>query len=134
MPEAHRKGQRPIVGRVIGRQGNTFLLESDRNGGLYHITDPLYTYKEVAAELGLHASTIRRFVSNGLISCRRLGTRVRFTRADIDEYIEGSKVAAAPMEMEAKAAVAVVTSFAGDPLRPLVEKGKQCRVRGVPGR
>ena len=96
MAEARRKGERPIRGRIIGRDGDTFLLESWRNGGTYHVVNPLYTYGEVAAELGLHVGTVRRAVRDGDMPCRRFGRSVRFTRDDIDEYIDRSKCTAAP--------------------------------------
>lgn len=42
-----------------------------------------YTYAEAATVLRVGESTLRRWVSTGLVSCHRVGRLVRFTEGDL---------------------------------------------------
>jgi excisionase family DNA binding protein len=55
-------------------------------------TDRLaYTAHEVADLLGVSFSTIRRATADGVLPYRRLGRLVRYTRADIDAYLDSHR-------------------------------------------
>jgi excisionase family DNA binding protein len=42
-----------------------------------------YTRKETARELNITLPTLNKYVKNGLISCRKIGARVLFSKDDI---------------------------------------------------
>ena len=46
-----------------------------------------YTYKEAAAALGVCEKTLKRAVATQKISFCRIGTAVRFTKEQLDEYL-----------------------------------------------
>lgn len=50
-----------------------------------------YTSKEVASLLGVSINTIRRATDEGLLPCRRLGRLVRYTREDIQAYLDAHR-------------------------------------------
>jgi len=52
----------------------------------------LMTTDEAAEFLALSARQVRRLVAERRIAFRRLGTRVRFSLDDLNEYIEASRV------------------------------------------
>jgi excisionase family DNA binding protein len=47
-----------------------------------------YTYAEAAKKLRVAETTLRRWVSQGRISCHRLGRLVRFTDDDLDSALK----------------------------------------------
>lgn len=51
-----------------------------------------YTYAEAAAALRVAESTLRRWVSKGLVPCHRAGRLVRFTEADLTAALAPSPV------------------------------------------
>lgn len=63
------------------------------------MTSPLLDYTEAAAYLRVSHATVKKLVARGRITHVKLGTRVFFTRGDLDGFIESSRV-----EAEAKAA------------------------------
>jgi excisionase family DNA binding protein len=54
------------------------------------VIEKQYTYSEAAAILRVAESTLRRWVSKGLVPCHRLGRLVRFTDADLTEAMHPS--------------------------------------------
>jgi excisionase family DNA binding protein len=54
--------------------------------------EPLLSIPEVAAILGISEHTLRGHVARGKISHRRIGGMIRFTEADLSEFVEGAKV------------------------------------------
>ncbi len=57
--------------------------------------DNQYTYAEAARTLRVAESTLRRWVSKGLVPCHRVGRLVRFTEADLTAAVKPSPVIAA---------------------------------------
>ena len=51
-----------------------------------------YTYAEAAVILRVAESTLRRWVSKGLVPCHRAGRLVRFTEADLTAALKPSPV------------------------------------------
>jgi len=49
---------------------------------------------QTAKELHLCETTVRRLARRGLISYRKLGRGVFFTKSDIEEFLEKSKIPA----------------------------------------
>jgi excisionase family DNA binding protein len=49
----------------------------------------LYTKKEAARLLSVHENTIYRAMVSGNLKCRRIGTAIRFTLEDLEQYIGG---------------------------------------------
>ena len=47
-----------------------------------------YTADQVAEMLNLSTITIRRATTAGLMPCRRIGRAVRYTRSDIDAFLD----------------------------------------------
>jgi excisionase family DNA binding protein len=70
----------------------------------------LYNITGAAHVLGVSARTVERAMSTGELKCRRIGSRVRFAREDLEQYAGGA--------LEADAEKAAV---------PLAERG-----RGIP--
>ncbi|WP_157408323.1 helix-turn-helix domain-containing protein [Actinoplanes sp. N902-109] len=52
-----------------------------------------YTYAEAAIVLRVAESTLRRWVSRGLVPCHRAGRLVRFTEADLTAALKPSSAA-----------------------------------------
>ena len=59
-----------------------------------HVKLPTLDVHAVAALLNVSTRTVWRWVKERSISYRRLGHRVRFTEADIDEFVRRSHVKA----------------------------------------
>jgi excisionase family DNA binding protein len=55
------------------------------------LMEALIDVNEAARLLGLSAHTVRSFVSTGKIAHRRLGGAIRFTRGDVEEFVEAAK-------------------------------------------
>ena len=51
-----------------------------------------YTRKETAKELNISLPTLTKYVKNDLIKCKRIGSRILFTREDIDNAIVNRKI------------------------------------------
>lgn len=51
-----------------------------------------YTYKEAAAALGVCEKTLKRAVATQSISFCRIGTAVRFTKEQLDEFLAARTV------------------------------------------
>jgi excisionase family DNA binding protein len=47
----------------------------------------LYTKKEAARLLSVHENTVSRAMVNGKLKCRRIGSAIRFTQEDLEQYI-----------------------------------------------
>ena len=47
-----------------------------------------YTADQVAELLNLSTVTVRRHTSAGIFPCHRIGRSIRYTRADVDAYLE----------------------------------------------
>ena len=52
-----------------------------------------FTAKEAAALIGVSYNTIRRATEEGLLPCRRLGRLVRYTREDLQVYLDSHREA-----------------------------------------
>lgn len=52
-----------------------------------------FTVQEVAELLGVSINTIRRATAEGLLPYRQLGRLVRYTREDIQAYLDAHRVA-----------------------------------------
>jgi excisionase family DNA binding protein len=50
-----------------------------------------YTAKEVAAMLGVSYGYVRQITDEGLLPCRRLGRLVRYTRDDVQLYLDAHR-------------------------------------------
>ena len=46
------------------------------------------TIKEVAARLGLHVQTIKRYIADGTIKATKVGNKWRITEAAVQEYLD----------------------------------------------
>lgn len=51
--------------------------------------EPLFSIKEVAAYLQVSTSTVYRLIRDGALRGVRVGQSVRFTRGNIQEFLEG---------------------------------------------
>jgi DNA-binding transcriptional MerR regulator len=51
----------------------------------------LFNHDQAAAELDMHPATLHRLRQRGLISFRKAGRWVRYTREDLAEYLENVK-------------------------------------------
>jgi excisionase family DNA binding protein len=51
----------------------------------------LYTKKEAARLLSVHENTVSRAMVSGKLKCRRIGTAIRFTLDDLEQYL-GSRL------------------------------------------
>jgi excisionase family DNA binding protein len=51
--------------------------------------EPLYSIKEVAAYLQVSTTTVYRLIRDGALRGVRVGQSVRFTRGNIQEFLEG---------------------------------------------
>ena len=51
----------------------------------------LLTSREVCQELRISASTLSRIVAAGELVCLRIGGQLRFTRADLESYLQGAR-------------------------------------------
>lgn len=51
-----------------------------------HQLGPLLTPDEVAARLGLHVKTVRRYIRDGQLASVRVGKRARVTQRALDEF------------------------------------------------
>lgn len=60
------------------------------------MTAALLTPADAADYLGCKESRIRRLAHSGVLPYRRDGKFLRFTKADLDSYVEAIAVAAAP--------------------------------------
>ncbi len=60
--------------------------------------EPLLTTEEVAEYLKVDVVTVRRLVNRGELSAYRVGGEYRFTKADIDQYLQQQRVSGAGME------------------------------------
>lgn len=56
--------------------------------------EKLMSRKEAASILGISTKTLDRMVESGEISCRRVPIRPKFTRSDIEEFLERKKQSA----------------------------------------
>ena len=56
------------------------------------MSDPLLTSAEVAAILRVSRTTVGRLAADGRLSYARVGKRQRYSRADVDAYLERSRV------------------------------------------
>jgi excisionase family DNA binding protein len=52
----------------------------------------LYSQKEAAAFLNVSVKTVERARVSGRLNCRRIGSAIRFTQGDLDEFILKSSV------------------------------------------
>lgn len=50
--------------------------------------DPMLTIEQVAAQLGVHPSTVDRYRASGQIQSYKFGTAVRLKCRDVDEFVE----------------------------------------------
>jgi excisionase family DNA binding protein len=50
-----------------------------------------YSKQELSVELGVSIRTIDNWISYGLISYSKIGRRVIFSRADIEEFVQRNK-------------------------------------------
>jgi excisionase family DNA binding protein len=50
-----------------------------------------YTVAEAAKQIGVSEITVRRMVAARQIPHRRIGHRIMFTEADLEEFLEASK-------------------------------------------
>lgn len=56
------------------------------------MSDQLLTRAEVAAILRVSRTTVGRLAADGRLSYARVGKRQRYSRADVDAYLERSRV------------------------------------------
>jgi len=49
--------------------------------------EELFTLQEVAVKLKLSASTLYRYVENGIIQHQKIGRKIRFTNANINDFL-----------------------------------------------
>lgn len=56
------------------------------------MTSPLRPYDEAAAYLHISRAKLERLVRTSAITCRRIGSRVFFTQADLDAFIDAARV------------------------------------------
>jgi excisionase family DNA binding protein len=55
-------------------------------------SEPLtFKHDEAAEMLGMHPATLHRLRKRGLVSYRKSGRWVRYTRTDLEEYLESVK-------------------------------------------
>lgn len=52
----------------------------------------MWTTKQAAAFLGVHPQTLIRWAKEGRVPCLRVGSRLRFRRADLEAWAEGQGV------------------------------------------
>jgi excisionase family DNA binding protein len=85
-------GGRGIIGVVTERPGrNSRRMDSHgraRYGG--DRRESLMTVKDVARQLRVSESTVRRLVSSGDLAVARLGGVIRFSPTSVDELISGA--------------------------------------------
>lgn len=61
--------------------------------------ESMFDINEAAARLGIAVITLRRMIYSGRISYRRIGQKlIRFTEADLREYLENATVRAGVTE------------------------------------
>lgn len=66
---------------------------SDLEGQVMCVTEErLLTKSEVAYKLGVSEKTIDRLVASNKLAARKIGGRLRFEPAEIDRYIEASRL------------------------------------------
>jgi len=51
----------------------------------------LYTIREVSQKLKISQSSVYRYVENGSFPHRRLGSNIRFTKENIEDFLSGSQ-------------------------------------------
>jgi excisionase family DNA binding protein len=61
----------------------------------HHDPHPLMTFDEAARYLGVTPRFVRKLVAERRLAHRKLGRLIRFTRADLDEFSERSRVGGA---------------------------------------
>jgi len=49
--------------------------------------EELFTLQEVAVKLKLSTSTLYRYVENGIIQHQKIGRKIRFTNANINDFL-----------------------------------------------
>lgn len=80
--EAACAGRPDLIAAAMARLAAIAFAASSVNG-----TDALLEADQVGAKLGLAASTVRRMAARGEIGCVRAPDAVRFTQAQVDEWI-----------------------------------------------
>ena len=56
-------------------------------------TKRLLTVAEAADELNVGVRMVRRLVGDGRLPCHKIGSHVRISQSDLDEYIRSSRAA-----------------------------------------
>lgn len=56
----------------------------------------LLTANQVAEQLAIDAATVRLYARQGKIACHRIGTRVCFAPADVEDYLRRTRREARP--------------------------------------
>ena len=67
---------------------------SERSGKARRRGEPLETFyaiKDVAKQLDVHEHTVRRAISSGELSCRRVGRNLRISKSAIEKWLNGRR-------------------------------------------